>query len=551
MKKLAFSALLLFVGVFAVAYLANAATCEVKPVCMDSIRLGMQTEDCKIISAEEMMRQLAGAFGGDTAATYSCYIGCKDGACIKDNTPDVCTDTDGGKDYFVKGKVSTKGNGEQGNSSDICSDKNTLSETSCSKKGDKYTIDVSSYKCPNGCVDGACVKDASGGTGSKCTDSDGGKDIFKVGIITINGKAQDLSDTCGLDPQTINEKFCLPNGTYSSEDLKCPGLCEIMPDTYGAAYCTKSCEKSDGYYCHNSIDGNIGIAFLTKDCKWEKATPCQSNACGGPVCATFGALVDSDGDGLLDVNEAKWGTDPKKFDTDGDGFGDMTEIFGGYNPLGPGKFTAAQVSLATQLDSIGGNSSAAANGITSAPDFSTSTVVATSVPDLAIVTATEATATIPGITDAKSTTGKYPPAGLEIMSAINQNPAIAYIIFGIIALLIIALYAYTAICLQFIARKLNVSRAWLAWIPIASTFLMIKCAGKPYWWFLLFFVPILNIVIGVLLWVYICQKLNRPGWLAILMLISPINLIVMGYLAFAGGDSQINYPPQIQNNNLT
>ncbi len=48
------------------------------------------------------------------------------------------------------------------------------------------------------------------------------------------------------------------------------------------------------------------------------------------------ASLDQDADGILDANEAGYGTDPLKSDTDGDGFGDAKEIQNGYNPLGPG-----------------------------------------------------------------------------------------------------------------------------------------------------------------------------------------------------------------------
>lgn len=46
---------------------------------------------------------------------------------------------------------------------------------------------------------------------------------------------------------------------------------------------------------------------------------------------------DSDHDGLSDVDEAKYGTDPNNPDTDGDGFKDGEEVRTGYNPLGAGK----------------------------------------------------------------------------------------------------------------------------------------------------------------------------------------------------------------------
>lgn len=46
--------------------------------------------------------------------------------------------------------------------------------------------------------------------------------------------------------------------------------------------------------------------------------------------------VDSDGDGLTDIQETFWGTDPHKPDTDGDGFTDRQEINSNHNPLGSG-----------------------------------------------------------------------------------------------------------------------------------------------------------------------------------------------------------------------
>jgi hypothetical protein len=49
------------------------------------------------------------------------------------------------------------------------------------------------------------------------------------------------------------------------------------------------------------------------------------------------ALLDSDKDGLTDVEEVKYKTDPLNSDTDGDSYLDGSEVKGGYNPLGDGK----------------------------------------------------------------------------------------------------------------------------------------------------------------------------------------------------------------------
>jgi len=49
------------------------------------------------------------------------------------------------------------------------------------------------------------------------------------------------------------------------------------------------------------------------------------------------ANIDTDNDGLTDVDEAKYGTDPLNSDSDGDTYLDGAEVKSGYNPLGAGK----------------------------------------------------------------------------------------------------------------------------------------------------------------------------------------------------------------------
>ena len=50
--------------------------------------------------------------------------------------------------------------------------------------------------------------------------------------------------------------------------------------------------------------------------------------------------TDSDKDGLSDVAEKAFGTDPKKADSDSDGYNDFTEITRGYNPMGDDKLVS-------------------------------------------------------------------------------------------------------------------------------------------------------------------------------------------------------------------
>jgi len=93
-------------------------------------------------------------------------------------------------------------------------------------------------------------------------------------------------------------------------------------------------------------------------------------------------------------------------------------------------------------------------------------------------------------------------------------------------------YIWTALCLHIIANKTSTPNGWLAWIPIANIYLMCKVANKPGWWTILFFIPLVNIVIGIIVWMGIAEVRNQPSWLGILMIIPIVNFLILGILAF-------------------
>lgn len=106
------------------------------------------------------------------------------------------------------------------------------------------------------------------------------------------------------------------------------------------------------------------------------------------------------------------------------------------------------------------------------------------------------------------------------------------LIFFILGLALVA-YLYMALALQTIATKTATPNAWLAWIPIANILLMLAVAKKPMWWFVLFLVPVANIVVAIIVWMGIAKARNKPDWLGIMMIVPVANLVVPGYLAWA------------------
>jgi Family of unknown function (DUF5684) len=105
----------------------------------------------------------------------------------------------------------------------------------------------------------------------------------------------------------------------------------------------------------------------------------------------------------------------------------------------------------------------------------------------------------------------------------------------LLLLLVIALpvYIYMSLALQTIATKTNTENAWLAWIPIANLFLMLMIAKKPLWWFILFLIPLVNLIMAIIVWMGVAEARGKPNWLGILMIVPLANLIIPGYLAWA------------------
>jgi hypothetical protein len=132
---------------------------------------------------------------------------------------------------------------------------------------------------------------------------------------------------------------------------------------------------------------------------------------------------------------------------------------------------------------------------------------------------------------------------------ISDGSLIAFftILFIPFLIFIFAIYAYMAVCLMKMAKKTNTENAWFAWIPILNIILMVQIAKKPGWWFILFFIPIVNLVISILIWMEIAKALGKPEWLGILMIVPIANFIVPGYLAFSSNGTTPSQPaPPVQ-----
>jgi hypothetical protein len=104
---------------------------------------------------------------------------------------------------------------------------------------------------------------------------------------------------------------------------------------------------------------------------------------------------------------------------------------------------------------------------------------------------------------------------------------------GMLILFSILSYVFAAFCLQKIAGKTKTDNEWLAWIPLFNIYLMCEIAKKPTWWMILFFIPLANIIVMIVIWMGIAEACGKRGWLGLLAFFPIVNLALLGYLAFS------------------
>jgi hypothetical protein len=72
---------------------------------------------------------------------------------------------------------------------------------------------------------------------------------------------------------------------------------------------------------------------------------------------------------------------------------------------------------------------------------------------------------------------------------------------------------------------------WAVLIPIYNIYILMKIAGRPGWWLLLYLIPIVNIVIGIVVAIDIAKAFGQSAaWGVILLfLLSGIGYLILGF----------------------
>ncbi|NYZ76909.1 hypothetical protein H0O02_01180, partial [Candidatus Micrarchaeota archaeon] len=180
-----------------------------------------------------------------TYVTYTCPNGCMNGACVLANQT-ACTDSDGGKNYYVKGTV-IAANFAPSTRTDHCLNDslNDLSEAYCDAGGFGMS---GVYQCPNGCNEGACI-------------GDGGQTVDEqVKCVFANSNSM---------------QEC-----YSDRGFGCRGIETCVADVSGAKGDRITWKSGCGGYAYTTVDGENEYAKFDcapAMCTYYRCVPAYQN----------------------------------------------------------------------------------------------------------------------------------------------------------------------------------------------------------------------------------------------------------------------------------
>ena len=116
-----------------------------------------------------------------------------------------------------------------------------------------------------------------------------------------------------------------------------------------------------------------------------------------------------------------------------------------------------------------------------------------------------------------------------------QLPPLTTTLLWELVALVAVLYFSNCYCCMLICQKAGQKPGFLVWLPVLQLFPLLRAAGMSPWWFLGFFVPLLNFLAYVLWCWNIAKARNKSGWVALFLFLPVTSLLAFLYLAFSGG----------------
>ncbi len=124
-------------------------------------------------------------------------------------------------------------------------------------------------------------------------------------------------------------------------------------------------------------------------------------------------------------------------------------------------------------------------------------------------------------TDSLPITTDYAPSAADVQAASASGSIFGFVYFVFIILMIIGMW------------KIFVKAGrpgWHSIIPIYNQIVLLQIAGKPEWWFLLMFVPLVNIIVIFMMWSALSKSFGKSTVFTLGLIFLPfVTIPVLGF----------------------
>lgn len=127
---------------------------------------------------------------------------------------------------------------------------------------------------------------------------------------------------------------------------------------------------------------------------------------------------------------------------------------------------------------------------------------------------------------------------IAFMLQSDNAPQAGGAFFGVFGIVMLAFIIFMIAAMWKVFEKAG-EPGWAAIIPIYNLYILVKIAGRPTWWFLLFFVPIVSIIIAFVVAFDVAKRFGKGAGFAIGMIFLPF----VFYPLLAWGDAQYTPAP--------
>lgn len=128
---------------------------------------------------------------------------------------------------------------------------------------------------------------------------------------------------------------------------------------------------------------------------------------------------------------------------------------------------------------------------------------------------------------------------MQLLAQANSSNGAPDAVVGVLALAFFVLYlailVFVIVALWKVFAKAG-QPGWACLIPIFNIYIMTKIAGRPWWWLLLLFIPIVGFVIAIILLIDIAKSFGKGVGFAIGLILLPI--VFMPILGFGSAQYQ-------------